>query len=195
MLGSLIEKLARPLPIAGLLVALAAPLAPVHAASTLTSYAIVHDDGTMTVRKRRIRLHGIHIPRTPRSCRRFTVPTRCGSRAANALDFKIHGFVEAGTIKEEIVGQKTKRTFILQYEGKRILVKNEGPKPDTFRDLAEVVAKGRLVQDNGEYVLEANELMAKCPSKYEENQRTKDYAAPPPTAASNTPPAEVPVSQ
>ena len=98
MIRSLVEKLARPLLIGAAAGVVAFPLAPVHAASTLTSYAIVHDDGTMTVRKRRIRLHGIHIPRTPRSCRRFTMPTRCGSRAANALDFKIHGFVECRPI-------------------------------------------------------------------------------------------------
>lgn len=92
---------------------------------------------------------------------------------------KIHGFVEAGSIVEEIVDQATVREFILESEGERILVKNRGPKPDTFKDLAEVVAKGRLVKEGDSYVLHASELMAKCPSKYEENQRSRQYGESP----------------
>jgi cytochrome c-type biogenesis protein CcmE len=88
-------------------------------------------------------------------------------------NLRIHGFVQAGTIKESIEKQVTKRVFVLEYNGKRIKVRNEGPKPDTFRDLAEVVAKGTLVEEGGEYVFDATELSAKCPSKYEEGQRTK----------------------
>jgi len=86
---------------------------------------------------------------------------------------KVHGFVEAGSIKEEIRDQNIHRTFILGFEGKRILVSHSGPKPDTFRDLSEVVARGTLVKIDGAYQLEAEELMAKCPSKYQENQRSK----------------------
>jgi cytochrome c-type biogenesis protein CcmE len=89
---------------------------------------------------------------------------------------KVHGFVEPGSIDERIEGQSTVRTFILQYEGERIKVTHTGPKPDTFRDLAEVVAKGKLVAaSEGEGpVLEASELMAKCPSKYEQDKRTRE---------------------
>ena len=94
MFSSLIERCLRASPIGVALVLMLAPIAPLDAASTLSSYAIVHDDGTLTIRKRRIRLHGIYIPDTPRSCSRVMRPVRCGSRAANALDFKIHGFVE-----------------------------------------------------------------------------------------------------
>lgn len=90
---------------------------------------------------------------------------------------RVHGYVEPGSINEEIVGQQTKRSFILESKGARLLVRNEGPKPDTFRDESEVVAKGRLIQENGEYVFEAHELMAKCPSKYEENRRTGESPA------------------
>ena len=92
---------------------------------------------------------------------------------------KVHGFVEAGSIKEEIRNQTTERTFVLQYEGQRIAVSHSGPKPDTFRDLSEVVARGKLVLVDGEYKLEAVELMAKCPSKYEENKRTRRVSATP----------------
>lgn len=84
---------------------------------------------------------------------------------------RVHGHVEPGSINEEIVGKQTRRTFILESKGTRLLVRNEGPKPDTFRDEAEVVAKGKLLKENGTYVFEATELMAKCPSKYKQNRR------------------------
>ena len=93
-------------------------------------------------------------------------------RFANT-SLKVHGFVEAGSIVEEIKDQNIERTFILGYEGQRIRVRHTGPKPDTFRDLSEVVARGKFIQKDGEYMLEAVELMAKCPSKYEENQRSR----------------------
>jgi cytochrome c-type biogenesis protein CcmE len=99
-------------------------------------------------------------------------------RFANT-SLKVHGFVEAGSIVEEIKDQNIHRNFILQYEGKRIRVTHSGPKPDTFRDLSEVVARGTLVHKDGEYMLEAVELMAKCPSKYEENQRSRQVSAQP----------------
>ncbi len=87
---------------------------------------------------------------------------------------KVHGFVEPGSIEERIEGQSTVRSFILQYEGERIKVRHTGPKPDTFRDLAEVVAKGKLVASSDGPTVEASELMAKCPSKYEEKKRTRE---------------------
>ena len=92
---------------------------------------------------------------------------------------QIHGFVEAGSIKEEIVDSKPVRTFIIEEKGARFLVHSEGPAPDTFRDLSEVVAKGQLVKTaSGEYEFKATELMAKCPSKYKGNERTSDYGQP-----------------
>jgi cytochrome c-type biogenesis protein CcmE len=92
---------------------------------------------------------------------------------------KVHGFVEAGSIEEEIKDQNIHRTFILQYEGQRIRVTHSGPKPDTFRDLSEVVARGTFIHKDGEYMLEAVELMAKCPSKYQANQRSKQVSKKP----------------
>jgi cytochrome c-type biogenesis protein CcmE len=80
---------------------------------------------------------------------------------------KVHGYVEAGSIEERIEGQQTRRTFVLENKGQRIRVAHDGPKPDTFKDKSEVVAEGRLVEKDGAFVLEAEELMAKCPSKYE----------------------------
>ena len=91
---------------------------------------------------------------------------------------KVHGFVEAGSIDEKIVGQATVRNFVLEYKGERIRVRHKGPKPDTFRDLAEVVAKGTLLSDADGPVLEASELMAKCPSKYEAEKRSRPAPGP-----------------
>jgi cytochrome c-type biogenesis protein CcmE len=86
---------------------------------------------------------------------------------------KVHGFVEAGSIVEEIRDQNIHRSFILEYEGQRIRVHHSGPKPDTFRDNSEVVARGTLVNKDGEFQVEAVELMAKCPTKYKTNERSR----------------------
>jgi cytochrome c-type biogenesis protein CcmE len=88
---------------------------------------------------------------------------------------KVHGWVEAGSIKEVVVGQEMQRTFVLEHKGRRIVVHNTGPKPDTFRDKAEVVAEGKVVIENGEPVLYSTNLMAKCPSKYSGAQRDKMF--------------------
>lgn len=107
-------------------------------------------------------------------------------------ELKVHGWVVSGTIKEKVVNQETIRTFVLHKEGKKIRVFNKGPKPDTFKDQSECVATGRVlpatqaqvaemakaldVRADGEatYVVEASELMAKCPSKYEGAQINKN---------------------
>ena len=98
-------------------------------------------------------------------------------------ELKVHGWVESGSIHESVVNQETHRTFLLQREGKKIRVFNSGPKPDTFKDQSEVVATGHLVpaaqvkklaeslgvsiETDMPYMLDATELMAKCPSKYD----------------------------
>jgi cytochrome c-type biogenesis protein CcmE len=106
---------------------------------------------------------------------------------------KVHGFVEAGSIVEATVNQETRRTFVLQKNGKKIRIFSTGPTPDTFKDQSEVVATGRLIpsadvqkladeicantkttvacpiRTDAEQlmVVDSTELMAKCPSKYE----------------------------
>ena len=95
-------------------------------------------------------------------------------------NLRVHGFVEPGSLVEEVVGQRMERRFVLEHEGERIEVHHAGPAPDTFRELSEVVAMGQLVkQDDGRYILDANELMAKCPSKYEGESRISDFGADP----------------
>ena len=85
---------------------------------------------------------------------------------------RVHGWVEAGSIQETIVGQVTQRTFVLENKGARIRVLHTGPTPDTFRDQSEVVAKGTVQVQDGDHLLNATELTAKCPSKYEGQPKT-----------------------
>jgi cytochrome c-type biogenesis protein CcmE len=98
-------------------------------------------------------------------------------------ELKVHGWVESGSIHENIVNQETHRTFLLQRDGKKVRVFSSGPKPDTFKDQSEVVATGHLVpvaqmkdlasslgvsiESDMQYVVDSTELMAKCPSKYD----------------------------
>jgi cytochrome c-type biogenesis protein CcmE len=109
-------------------------------------------------------------------------------------ELKVHGFVESGTIVENVVGQVQHRTFVLQKNGKKMRVFSQGPKPDTFKDQSEVVATGRLIKASEmqaiatalcnnnptagsscpirsdleqAWVVDSTNLMAKCPSKYD----------------------------
>jgi len=107
---------------------------------------------------------------------------------------KVAGYVQPGTIATATVNQETRRTFVLQKAGKKIRVFVTGPVPDTFRDSAETLATGSLVEatdlqqvaddicknakesDRGDcpvrtdaeqtMVVQATELSAKCPTKY-----------------------------
>ncbi|MEQ8274518.1 MAG: cytochrome c maturation protein CcmE [Deltaproteobacteria bacterium] len=54
--------------------------------------------------------------------------------------------------------------------GKTITVRYTGVVPDTFKDDAEVIVTGSLARDG---VFEAQELLAKCPSKYEAAEKNK----------------------
>lgn len=67
--------------------------APAPAAAAITNWAIVRDDATLRIQGRTIRLFGIYVPPSGRTCRTEISPVRCGSRAALALDAKIRGFV------------------------------------------------------------------------------------------------------
>jgi cytochrome c-type biogenesis protein CcmE len=105
-------------------------------------------------------------------------------------ELKVHGWVLAGSIREQVVNQETQRSFVLEKGGKKIRVFSMGPKPDTFKDQSEVVATGRLVpatekaqlaeslgvklEGDLAYTFEAKELQAKCPSKYDGARANKD---------------------
>ncbi|MGE0870254.1 MAG: cytochrome c maturation protein CcmE [Kofleriaceae bacterium] len=103
---------------------------------------------------------------------------------------RVHGFVLPGSIAEQVIDQEMVRTFVLQKDGKQIRVFSRGPKPDTFKDNADVVATGSIVaaqklastastlgvklDASTQYVVDATELSAKCPSKYEGVQPNKE---------------------
>jgi len=59
----------------------------------VSSYAAVNEDGTLRIKGKTIRLFGIYIPDTERTCSTNRIPPICGSRASVALEFKIDSFV------------------------------------------------------------------------------------------------------
>jgi cytochrome c-type biogenesis protein CcmE len=84
---------------------------------------------------------------------------------------QVHGFARDVPLKGEVVEQRVRRVFKLENKGKTIQVIHEGSVPDTFKEEAETVAKGKLTRQGDLYVLttvggEAG-IMAKCPSRYE----------------------------
>src|SRR5262249_45322380 len=83
------------LAIAGLTLLLAvSPRSPAAAqAADLVGAALVQGDGSLLIGTRIVRLYGIYIPPTSRTCVTILRPTRCGGRAAAALEIKIQGFV------------------------------------------------------------------------------------------------------
>jgi len=99
-------------------------------------------------------------------------------------EIKVHGFVEAGSLTEQVIAHETQRSFVLQLNGARVRVFDRGPKPDTFKDNAEVVATGHLVRSSElagrakalgvradaeqAWVVDATDLMAKCPEHYKD---------------------------
>lgn len=96
--------------------------------------------------------------------------------------FQVHGFVKPGSITGRVIDQKSYRSFVIHQKDKTLRVVFEGAVPDTFRDQAEVVVKGKLVAVgaspvaaklnitlDGAQVLEGTELSAKCPTNYDRN--------------------------
>ena len=74
---------------------------------------------------------------------------------------QLHGYVEGIERKRNSLEYR----FKVQSNGSVVQASYNGVVPDTFKDGAEVVLKGRL---NGEgFEVERNGVMAKCPSKYE----------------------------
>jgi cytochrome c-type biogenesis protein CcmE len=89
-------------------------------------------------------------------------------------ELRLHGQVELGSVKTQVVDQQTMHTFTIAKHDRRVAARITGPVPDTFQDRAEVVATGRLVKRDNAYVFEATEVIAKCPSTY----NTKDGPQP-----------------
>jgi len=75
---------------------------------------------------------------------------------------RIKGVVEVGTVVGE--AGKLGREFRVAEKGKSIKVSYDRAMPDTFKENAEVVVHGEV---NDDLVLEADEVLVKCPSRYE----------------------------
>ena len=78
---------------------------------------------------------------------------------------QLHGFVLPGSIKKRLdrEHQRLEYKFLEVNCGQQLDVLYSGTVPDTFKDGAEVVVKGQLFGSE----FRANEVMAKCPSKYQ----------------------------
>jgi cytochrome c-type biogenesis protein CcmE len=76
---------------------------------------------------------------------------------------QLHGFV----VRDSILRRQNSLDYRFQIanNGKMVLADYSGIVPDTFKDDAEVVLKGRLGPDG--FHVDPNGVMAKCPSKYE----------------------------
>ena len=79
---------------------------------------------------------------------------------------RLHGFV----VRDSILRKRNSLDyrFEVQNKGRTVRALYTGIVPDTFKDDAEVVLKGRLSADG--FHVEPNGVMAKCPSKYEPNK-------------------------
>jgi cytochrome c-type biogenesis protein CcmE len=77
-------------------------------------------------------------------------------------DFRINGKVVEGSIERAASGQDVR--FVMSDGTSSLAVNYHGIIPDTFVDRADVVVQGSLETDD---TLNAHELLAKCPSKYE----------------------------
>jgi cytochrome c-type biogenesis protein CcmE len=76
---------------------------------------------------------------------------------------QLHGYVVADSILRKRDSLEYK--FKVQNKGSVVDATYTGIVPDTFKDNAEVVLKGRLGPDG--FHVDPNGVMAKCPSKYE----------------------------
>jgi cytochrome c-type biogenesis protein CcmE len=86
----------------------------------------------------------------------------------SALDGKtvrLKGNVITGSYRNQ--AGTTDHTFDIEEKGEVIHVRYQGPLPDVFKEGVQVVAEGTLTGDG---TLKATEVVAKCPSKYEEGK-------------------------
>jgi cytochrome c-type biogenesis protein CcmE len=77
---------------------------------------------------------------------------------------QLHGYVVEKSIKRR--PDSLDYIFQLEKNGSVVNARYTGLVPDTFKDNAETVIKGRFA-DDGTFRVEPGGVMAKCPSKYE----------------------------
>jgi cytochrome c-type biogenesis protein CcmE len=76
---------------------------------------------------------------------------------------QLHGFVVDDSILKR--RDSLDYQFRIESNGRVVAVRYTGVVPDTFKNGAEVVVKGRLGPDG--FQVDPDGIMAKCPSKYE----------------------------
>jgi len=96
---------------------------------------------------------------------------------------QLHGFVTKDSIRKK--RESLDYRFTVESKGQTVPVSYSGVVPDTFKDGAEVVLKGRLGPHG--FDVEPNGVMAKCPSKYDASPnapvKAPDHARPAVTAS------------
>ena len=83
---------------------------------------------------------------------------------------QLHGRVVKGSILRRPSGASYEYRFQVENNGRRATARHTGIVPDTFKDEAEVVLKGRL-RPEGFFQVAPDGVMAKCPSKYEARKK------------------------
>ena len=86
----------------------------------------------------------------------------------------MHGTVVDGSISKK-KGTTGDYRFIIESQGERLAVHFTNIPPDTFQEGGEVVLTGRLTE--GGKLFESDEMSAKCPSKYEEEDAVRQGPA------------------
>ena len=95
-----------------------------------------------------------------------------GQEAWHGKQLNLHGYVVDKSILRK--RDSLEYRFDVQNNGKVVPVSYTGVVPDTFKDGAEVLLKGRLTPHG--FVVDPNGVVAKCPSKYEEEKNRKPRA-------------------
>jgi cytochrome c-type biogenesis protein CcmE len=88
-----------------------------------------------------------------------------GLRAHEGEVVRVHGYVVTGSL-ERLDGDDALHRFLLVWGGVALRAEVRGPLPDTFRDQAEVIVTGTLVQRDG-WRIEGTAVIAKCSDRYE----------------------------
>jgi cytochrome c-type biogenesis protein CcmE len=83
--------------------------------------------------------------------------------AWHGKNLQLHGFVVPNSIRRR--PDSLDWRFEVQSNGHMVRASYQGAVPDTFKDEAEVVLKGRLTPEG--FHVAPDGVMAKCPSKYE----------------------------
>lgn len=106
----------------------------------------------------------------------YTVSELKGASAKlNGQGVRVSGHVQPGSIDADKSGTRVEFVVFEKENGNTVPVIYEGIIPDTFKDNAEVVVEGIYSSTEGNF--KAKTLLAKCPSKYEEqgSEHPGDY--------------------